>query len=141
MESIGLKPTSNSGAGWIEKEDGQNDYLIAQLKSTDAASMKISLRDIQILEAHAVESHKIPIFVIQYLSTGDTFILARPIDFEEVASYINTGVCNIPQDEYISLKGKAPKVKSIESSEGSRNSFWDNKRKEDEEWKKKSKQK
>ena len=36
MKSLGLKPTKNSGSGWIEKEDGQNDYIICQLKSTDA---------------------------------------------------------------------------------------------------------
>ena len=49
MQQLGLKPTKNSGAGWIEKEDGQNDYIIAQLKSTDANSIKVNLRDIEIL--------------------------------------------------------------------------------------------
>lgn len=37
MESLGLKPTKNSGSGWVEKEDGQSDEIICQLKSTDAA--------------------------------------------------------------------------------------------------------
>ena len=27
MESLGLKPTKNSGSTWIEKEDGQNDLV------------------------------------------------------------------------------------------------------------------
>ena len=49
MSALGFVPTSNSGAGWIEKEDGQNDYLIAQLKSTDAMSISIHQKDIKIL--------------------------------------------------------------------------------------------
>ena len=27
MQQLGLKPTKNSGAGWIEKEDGQNEQF------------------------------------------------------------------------------------------------------------------
>ena len=45
MGALGLKPTKNSGSGWIEKEDGQNDYLICQLKSTDAQSIKVNQKD------------------------------------------------------------------------------------------------
>ena len=66
MSALGLKPTKNSGAGWVEKEDGQNDHLIAQLKSTDAASISIKHRDIEILEANALVAHKVPVFVIQF---------------------------------------------------------------------------
>ena len=50
MESLGLKPTYNSGSGWVEKEDGQNEDVICQLKSTDAQSIKINQKDIRILE-------------------------------------------------------------------------------------------
>lgn len=130
MSALGLKPTKNSGAGWVEKEDGQNDHLIAQLKSTDAASIKINLRDIEVLEANALVCHKVPVFVIQFLSTGDTFIMARPSDMNQVVQYINTGDCQRPTDGFELTEGKKPKVKTIRSSEGSRNEFWDNKRKE-----------
>lgn len=132
MEALGLRPTKNSGAGWVEKEDGQNDHLIAQLKSTDASSIKVNLRDIEVLEANALVAHKVPVFVIQFLGTGDTFIMARPSDMEHVVEYINTGNCQKPSDGFDLTKGKKPKVKVIESSEGSRDKFWDNKRKEDE---------
>ena len=132
MEALGLKPTKNSGAGWIEKEDGQNDYLIAQLKSTDASSIRVKLRDIEVLEANALVAHKVPMFVIQFLCSGDTFIMARPSDLEQVVNYINTGVCERPTDGVELTECKKPKVATIRSSEGSRNAFWDNKRKEDE---------
>lgn len=134
MEALGLQPTKNSGAGWIEKEDGQNDHLIAQLKSTDAASIKVNLRDIEVMEANALVAHKVPVFVIQFLGTGDIFIMARPSDMEQVVEYINTGNCQRPTVGFEINEHKKPKVKTIKSSEGSRNAFWDNKRKEAEKY-------
>lgn len=134
MEALGLRPTKNSGAGWVEKEDGQNDHLIAQLKSTDASSIKINLRDIEVMEANAMVAHKVPVFVIQFLGTGDVFVMARPNDMAQVVEYINTGNCQIPTDGFEFTEGKKPKVSKIRSSEGSRNAFWDNKRKEAEQY-------
>ena len=133
MEALGLQATKNSGAGWVEKEDGQNDHLIAQLKSTDAKSINIKLRDIQVLEANALVCHKVPMFVVQFLETGDTFIMARPRDMEQVVEYINTGVCEKPTEGFDLSQGKKPKVNKIRSSEDSRKAYWENKRKEAEE--------
>ena len=98
MGALGLKPTKNSGSGWIEKEDGQNDYLICQLKSTDAQSIKVNQKDIRILEYNAQVSHKIPVFAIQFLNTGEVWLMAKPEDFTDVAQYINTGSCQSRND-------------------------------------------
>ena len=35
MHRLGIYPTINSGAGWIQKEDGESDLFMCQLKSTD----------------------------------------------------------------------------------------------------------
>ena len=91
MESLGLKPTKNSGSGWVEKEDGQNDYVICQLKSTDAQSIKVNQSDIRILEKNAMVAHKVPVFAIQFLNTGEVWLMAKPEDFTSVAEYIETG--------------------------------------------------
>lgn len=80
MRRLGFKPTKNSGAGDVEKEDGENDVAICQLKSTDAQSISIRLKDLQILEYHASISHKIPVFAIQFLGTGDIWLLTKPKD-------------------------------------------------------------
>ena len=56
MESLGLKPTKNSGSGWIEKEDGQSDNVICQLKSTDAQSIKVNQKDLRMLEYNRFDS-------------------------------------------------------------------------------------
>lgn len=91
MKTLGLKPTKNSGSGWVEKEDGQSDEIICQLKSTDASSIRIHKQDIDILEYNAAVSHKLPVFAIQYLETGDVYLLVKPEQLCDVAKYIETG--------------------------------------------------
>lgn len=91
MQALGLEQTLNSGSGWIEKEDGQSEQVIAQLKSTDAQSIKIELKDIHTLEYNAEVVHKLPVFAIQYLATDEVFLLMRPEHLEELAQYLKTG--------------------------------------------------
>ena len=125
MKALGFKPTKNSGAGFAEKEDGQNDYLICQLKSTDAKSISVKLQDIHTLEYNAIVSHKLPVFAIQFLSTGEVWLMAKPTDFVEVSKYISTGVCNVSGElldgERIDTSAKAKKP--VRSSESSREAF------------------
>lgn len=91
MLSLGLQPTKNSGSGWVEKEDGQSDDVICQLKSTDAKSIRIQLSDIHTLEYNAAVCHKLPVFVIQFLETNEVFLLVKPELLSEAAEYIKTG--------------------------------------------------
>ena len=91
MRSLGLTPTPNSGSGWICKEDGQSEELICQLKSTDAKSIKIVKSDIDTLEYNALVAHKLPVFVIQFLSTNECFLVLRPEDITDIAKYLKTG--------------------------------------------------
>ena len=91
MSLLGLQPTVNSGSGWIEKEDGQSEHVLCQLKSTDASSIKINLQDIQTLEYNASVSKKLPVFAIQYLQTDSLYLVIRPQDLQDVAKYIATG--------------------------------------------------
>lgn len=93
MESLGLEQTKGSGSGWIEKEDGQNEFLICQLKSTDAASIRVQQKDIRVLEENAAVANKIPVFAIQFLNTGEVWLMAKPEDFADVAEYIKVGKC------------------------------------------------
>lgn len=128
MKSLGLKPTKNSGSGWIEKEDGENDFVICQLKSTDAQSIKVNQKDIRILEKNALVSHKLPLFAIQFLNTGELWLMAKPVDFMSISEYIETGKTislatydiDIPDTEEESENIQKKKIKS---SENARNSF------------------
>lgn len=67
----------------IEKEDGENDVALCQLKSTDAMSIKINQKDLRILEEHSAISHKIPVFAIQFLDTGEVWCMIKPDNLKE----------------------------------------------------------
>ena len=143
MTELGLKPTARSGAGWIEKEDGQNDMIIAQLKSSDAESIGIKLLDLHTLEHNAVVSHKIPLFVIQYLQSNEVYFIAKLGDFPDIAKYIECGKCEVPEvpcfDNFDECEA-APTRKIIKSST-KRNKFWDERQKEFDNVRKNSKNK
>ena len=129
MKSLGLKPTKNSGSGWIEKEDGQNDYVICQLKSTDAQSIKINQKDIRTLEKNAMIEHKIPMFAIQFLNTGEVWLMLKPDDLPDAAEYILTGSIKENRVEQLGIDLEASEDlmvishKSIKSSGSSRERF------------------
>ena len=109
MKDLGLKPTKNSGSGWVEKEDGQNDYVICQLKSTDAQSIKVNQKDIRVLEYNASVSNKLPLFAIQFLNTNEVWLMVKPEDLTEVAKYIETGECRKPDNMFgVNPTGIAP---------------------------------
>lgn len=91
MNSLGLIPTKNSGSGWIEKEDGQSDDVICQLKSTDANSIRVNLSDLQTLEYNAAVSHKMPVFAVQFIQAGQVYLMMRPCDLEDLAGFLKTG--------------------------------------------------
>lgn len=96
MKALGLKPTKNSGSGWIEKEDGQSENVICQLKSTDAQSIKINKKDLDVLSYNAAVTHKLPVFAIQFLQSNEVYLLVKPDLLCEAAQYIETG-------EYVSV--------------------------------------
>lgn len=91
MKQLGLEPTINSGAGFAQKEDGENDHILCQLKSTDYGSIAVKQKDLGILEQHAMTSHKIPVFALQYIDTGEVWIMTKPEYLPELSEYLNTG--------------------------------------------------
>lgn len=65
--------------------------MICQLKSTDAKSIKLVKSDIDTLEYNALVAHKLPVFVVQFLSTNECFLVVRPEDITDIAKYLKTG--------------------------------------------------
>lgn len=91
MRDLGLKPTINSGSGPIEKEDGQSEHLICQLKSTDAQSIRLHKKDFDTLLYNAAVAHKLPIFAIQFLQSNEVYLLMKPDMVQDIARYLETG--------------------------------------------------
>ena len=117
MEQLGLKPTINSGSGWIEKEDGQSEDLICQLKSTDANSIKVDKKDLDTLNHNAVVSHKLPVFAIQFLKSNEIYLILSPDNLKDIAKYLKTGIIetgliDLDLTESKELKKKNKTIKS-----------------------------
>lgn len=102
MKSLGLKPTKNSGSGWVEKEDGMSDAVICQLKSTDKESIKLNKRDIDVLNYNAGVCHKMPVFAIQFLQSNEVYLLVKPDMLTDIAKYIETGTYT-SQNDFLDL--------------------------------------
>ena len=128
MKALGLKPTKNSGSGWIEKEDGQSDDVICQLKSTDALSIKVNKKDLDVLSYNAAVSHKLPVFAIQFLQSNEVYLILKPEMLCEAAEYIKTGeyestneFVGVDLNEHETLTSKPKRV--IKSSSNARERF------------------
>ena len=131
MRALGLNPTKNSGSGWIEKEDGQSDSVICQLKSTDAESIRIHKKDLDTLSYNAAVSHKLPVFAVQFIQSNEVYLLIKPDELCEVAKYIKTGeYTNVDGFIGIDLRESEDtehtaetQIKTIKSSSGARERF------------------
>lgn len=88
MELLGLNQVPGSGSSWVAREDGENENVLCQLKSTDAQSIRVQLQDIHELQIHALTSHKLPVFAIQFRQTNEVFLLISPLELHEAAQYL-----------------------------------------------------
>jgi len=95
MLSLGLSPTKNSGAGWIEKEDGYNENVLAQLKSTHNNSINIHLDDVDILNYHAGVEGKEPVFIIDFIDKRRKFFV---IECDKLENVFNGLMTTLPKN-------------------------------------------
>lgn len=121
--SLGLKPAPMSGAGWIVKEDGENEVVMVQLKSTDSSSYRLDLLDMKKLEYHADVSKKLPVFLIQFLKTDKIYAVVDINSLDELGKAFKTGKVGkkivIEDNEEMEVKRKV-----IKSSKKSREKFF-----------------
>jgi hypothetical protein len=90
MQSLGLKPQALSGGGWIQKEDGESDNVLAQMKGTEGKSVSVKQQDWNDLIRHARIAHKLPIFVV-YFHGDEPYVMVRAGDLQKAARYIKYG--------------------------------------------------
>lgn len=127
LESIGLKQVKGSGNGWVEKEDGENEEILCQLKSTDAESMRLQKEDIDKLVYHASVSHKVPLFAIQFLKDNDIWLMVKPEDILAIAKNLQLGESIYEKDEIVDLDfdDSIVKIPKVTNSANSRNKFYE----------------
>jgi len=90
MEAFGMETDPQSGGGWIVKEDGQNEHIICQLKSTDASSFTVKKLDLDKLIYNASVSHKLPVYMVQLLESNELYIICKPDNIQDLARYLTT---------------------------------------------------
>jgi hypothetical protein len=95
LKALGLEPAPMSGAGWIIKEDGENEVAMVQLKSTDSSSYKLEMLDLKKLEYHAEVSNKVPIFLVQFLKQDKIYAIVEVGNIGELNEALTTG--SVPQ--------------------------------------------
>ena len=84
LKELGFTPAPGSGNGWVVKEDGYNEHAMVQLKSTDAASYRLTLFDMKQLEYHAGVEHKLPIFLVQFLKENKVYALVDVAELDQL---------------------------------------------------------
>lgn len=131
MQRLGFKPVKGSGSGWVHKEDGESEVALAQLKSTEAESYRLNYLDIEKLEYHASVSHKLPVFVIEFLNRG-TYLLFNANDLDSLYQFLVDNKVD-KKEEVINIEEGAVKRKKIESSKSDRQKFY---REKEKKWKK-----
>lgn len=128
MKGLGLTPAPASGAGWIVKEDGENELSMVQLKSTDSTRYTLDMLDMKKLEYHAQVSNKIPIFLVQFLQEDRMYAIVPVDNILDLSKALETGHVQ----ERISIKPE--KLVSsralIRSSKTSRDKFFEEKEKQ-----------
>ena len=136
MHRLGLKPTKDSGAGWIEKCDGENEHFLCELKSTDHESFSIKQSVLHVLEHHALEAHKIPLFAFQFINRDEVWVAIKEEDSEFLKKYkiCKKGIDNQSEEEYykgekerggfeaVSFMPNTDKLNNLDSNSTNRNS-------------------
>lgn len=91
LRALGLTPAPMSGAGWVTKEDGENEVAMVQLKSTDASSYRLDMLDMKKLEYHAMVSNKVPVFLVQFIQQDRIYAIVDIADIPDLHRAIQVG--------------------------------------------------
>lgn len=99
MQQLGLKPTALSGAGWLAKEDGESDKVIAQLKSTEGKSISVKRQDVEDLAHNARIARKLPVFVLSFVGQDQPWVMIRADQLRKVVKAIGEAKDNRKAEE------------------------------------------
>lgn len=130
LSKLGLRPIPFSGAGWVEKEDGENEFSLVQLKSTEASSYRVDMLDIKKLEYHASVSNKVPIFIIQFLKHDKIYALVNLEDLDILHNILNNKEKVIKKKVGDCYEEVSVSKKMIQSSSKARKQFFEEKEKQ-----------
>lgn len=124
LRELGFTPAPGSGNGWVVKEDGYNEHAMVQLKSTDAASYRISLFDIKQLEYHAKVEHKLPIFLVQFLKEDKVYALVDVAELDQLPAVFGVEPTQVNNDFVKIAEPEQSNKPKVQSSAKGRDAFY-----------------
>lgn len=135
MKRLGFEPVPGSGSGWVNKEDGENEFALAQLKSTDADSYRLNYLDIEKLEYHAAVSHKIPVMFVEFMDRGVYAVLKveNMIDFAQTLAGSKQKTSHDAASPFAFVEAVNPSKPSrqlVSNSKRDRNKFYEEREKQ-----------
>lgn len=130
LSKLGLRPIPFSGAGWVEKEDGENEFSLVQLKSTEDSSYRVDMLDIKKLEYHASVSNKVPVFLIQFLKHDKIYALVNLEDLDDLYDILNNKEKVIKRKVGDCYEEVSVNKKMVSSSSKARKQFFEEKEKQ-----------
>lgn len=78
---VGGSLNSGSGNGWIRKADIRTEDELFELKITDAKSYSLKDAELQKLSDQALVDGRIPVFMIEFKSTGNKWVIMSEDDY------------------------------------------------------------
>ena len=124
LRELGFTPAPGSGNGWVVKEDGYNEHAMVQLKSTDAASYRISLFDIKQLEYHAKVEHKLPIFLVQFLKENKVYAIVDVAELDQLPAVFGVEPTQVNNDFVKMAEPEQSNKPKVQSSAKGRDAFY-----------------
>jgi len=78
---LGGSVNSGSGNGWIRKGDVRTEAELFELKITDAKSYSLKDAELEKLTNQALVDGRMPIFMVQFKSTGNEWVVMSKDDY------------------------------------------------------------
>lgn len=88
---VGASVNSGSGNGWIRKGDVRTDDELFELKITDAKSYSLKDAELQKLSDQALIDGRIPVFMVEFKSTGNKYVILSEDDYLMLREEVNFG--------------------------------------------------
>jgi hypothetical protein len=82
---------SGSGNGWLRKGDVRTENELFELKITSAKSYSLKDSELEKLTNQALLDGRIPVFMIEFKSTGNSWVILSKDDYLSLREEVNIG--------------------------------------------------
>jgi hypothetical protein len=88
---VGGSLNSGSGNGWLRKADVRTEKELFELKITDKKSYSLKDAELDKLTDQALIDGRIPVFMVEFKSTGNSWVILSKNDYLMMREEANLG--------------------------------------------------